>query len=149
MTVSVRSMICADLVGAFVKSRKRSPGFNMESLLQSTSIAGHASPLPSMTGRQSVVLNTGACRFVLAFAIVRRLGQIPMSPRTSSPQTVLQSRECERRRDDGHIITGRHPGGDRRESNTVRPHISLGYATPKGYSAACDAKDERKRNTRR
>jgi putative transposase len=33
----------------------------------------------------------------------------------------------------------------RREYNTVRPHSSLGYATPKEYSAACDAKEERKR----
>ena len=32
----------------------------------------------------------------------------------------------------------------RREYNTVRPHSSLGYATPKGYSAAYDAKEERK-----
>jgi hypothetical protein len=28
----------------------------------------------------------------------------------------------------------------RRESNTVRPHSSLGYATPREFSAACDAK---------
>jgi putative transposase len=28
----------------------------------------------------------------------------------------------------------------RREYNTVRPHSSLGYATPKEYSAACDRK---------
>ena len=33
----------------------------------------------------------------------------------------------------------------RREYNTVRPHSSLGYATPKEFSAACDAKEERKR----
>ena len=32
----------------------------------------------------------------------------------------------------------------RREYNTVRPHSSLGYATPKEFSAACDAKEERK-----
>jgi transposase InsO family protein len=31
----------------------------------------------------------------------------------------------------------------RREYNTVRPHSSLGYATPKEYSAACDAREER------
>jgi putative transposase len=35
----------------------------------------------------------------------------------------------------------------RREYNTVRPHSSLGYATPKEFSAACDAKEERKRKT--
>jgi putative transposase len=29
----------------------------------------------------------------------------------------------------------------RREYNTVRPHSSLGYATPKEFSAACDRKD--------
>jgi transposase InsO family protein len=28
----------------------------------------------------------------------------------------------------------------RREYNTVRPHSSLGYATPKEFSAACDGK---------
>jgi putative transposase len=28
----------------------------------------------------------------------------------------------------------------RREYNTVRPHSSLGYATPKEFSAACDRK---------
>ena len=28
----------------------------------------------------------------------------------------------------------------RREYNTIRPHSSLGYATPKEFSAACDAK---------
>jgi putative transposase len=32
----------------------------------------------------------------------------------------------------------------RREYNTVRPHSSLGYATPKEYSAACDGRDTRK-----
>ena len=30
----------------------------------------------------------------------------------------------------------------RREYNTVRPHSSLGYATPKEFSAACDAKGD-------
>lgn len=34
----------------------------------------------------------------------------------------------------------------RREYNTVRPHSSLGYATPKEYSAASEAKEGRKRN---
>ena len=29
----------------------------------------------------------------------------------------------------------------RRESNTVRPHSSLWYATPKEYSVACDGKE--------
>jgi transposase InsO family protein len=33
----------------------------------------------------------------------------------------------------------------RREYNTVRPHSSLGYSTPKEFSAACDAKEDRKR----
>ena len=33
----------------------------------------------------------------------------------------------------------------RREYNTVRPHSSLSYATPKEYSAACDRKENRKR----
>jgi len=37
----------------------------------------------------------------------------------------------------------------RREYNTVRPHSSLGYATPKEFSAACDAKEERKRKIMR
>jgi putative transposase len=32
----------------------------------------------------------------------------------------------------------------RREYNTVRPHSSLGYATPKEFSAACDEKREGK-----
>jgi putative transposase len=32
----------------------------------------------------------------------------------------------------------------RREYNTVRPHSSLGYATPKEFSAACDRKGESK-----
>jgi putative transposase len=32
----------------------------------------------------------------------------------------------------------------RREYNTVRPHSSLGYATPKEFSAACDAKEKGK-----
>ena len=32
----------------------------------------------------------------------------------------------------------------RREYNTVRPHSSLGYATPKEYSAACDKKEHTK-----
>jgi putative transposase len=31
----------------------------------------------------------------------------------------------------------------RREYNTIRPHSSLGYATPKEFSAACDGKEER------
>jgi transposase InsO family protein len=30
----------------------------------------------------------------------------------------------------------------RREYNTVRPHSSLGYATPREFSAACDAKGD-------
>jgi putative transposase len=30
----------------------------------------------------------------------------------------------------------------RREYNTIRPHSSLGYATPKEYSAACNEKEE-------
>ena len=33
----------------------------------------------------------------------------------------------------------------RREYNTVRPHSSLSYATPKEFSAACDRKQNRKR----
>lgn len=36
----------------------------------------------------------------------------------------------------------------RREYNTVRPHSSLGYATPKEFSAACDGK-EKSQNTHR
>ena len=32
----------------------------------------------------------------------------------------------------------------RREYNTVRPHSSLGYMTPKEFSAACDRKENRK-----
>jgi putative transposase len=35
----------------------------------------------------------------------------------------------------------------RREYNTVRPHSSLDYATPREYIAACDAKEEKKRKT--
>src|SRR6516225_5307932 len=35
-------------------------------------------------------------------------------------------------------------GWYRREYNTVRPHSSLGYATPKEFSAACDAKENKK-----
>jgi putative transposase len=35
----------------------------------------------------------------------------------------------------------------RREYNAVRPHSSLGYATPKEFSAACDEEGERKRTT--
>jgi putative transposase len=31
----------------------------------------------------------------------------------------------------------------RREYNTVRPHSSLGYATPKQFSAACDKREEK------
>jgi hypothetical protein len=37
----------------------------------------------------------------------------------------------------------------RREYNTVRPHSSLGYATPREYSAACDAKEEKKQKITR
>ena len=37
----------------------------------------------------------------------------------------------------------------RREYNTVRPHSSLGYATPKEFSAACDEKGNRQRTTGR
>ena len=37
----------------------------------------------------------------------------------------------------------------RREYNTVRPHSSLGYATPKEFSATCDAKEERKQKIMR
>jgi putative transposase len=37
----------------------------------------------------------------------------------------------------------------RREYNTVRPHSSLGYATPKEFSTACDAKEKRKNNITR
>jgi putative transposase len=33
----------------------------------------------------------------------------------------------------------------RREYNTVRPHSSLSYATPKEFSAACDKEENRKR----
>jgi putative transposase len=33
----------------------------------------------------------------------------------------------------------------RREYNTVRPHSSLDYATPREFSAACDAKEEKRR----
>jgi len=31
----------------------------------------------------------------------------------------------------------------RREFNTVRPHSSLGYMTPREFSAACDEKQKR------
>lgn len=34
----------------------------------------------------------------------------------------------------------------RREYNTVRPHSSLGYATPKEFSEACDAKENSKKS---
>ncbi|MGO9597450.1 MAG: IS3 family transposase [Isosphaeraceae bacterium] len=37
----------------------------------------------------------------------------------------------------------------RREYNAVRPHSSLGYATPKEFSAACDEKGNRQRTTGR
>jgi putative transposase len=37
----------------------------------------------------------------------------------------------------------------RREYNTVRPHGSLGFATPKEFSAACDAKEGRQRTNKR
>ena len=36
----------------------------------------------------------------------------------------------------------------RREFNTVRPHSSLGYMTPKEFSAACDAKEVRKQSSK-
>jgi putative transposase len=35
----------------------------------------------------------------------------------------------------------------RREYNTVRPHSSLGYATPKEFSAACDRKGDVKESS--
>jgi transposase InsO family protein len=37
----------------------------------------------------------------------------------------------------------------RREYNTVRPHSSLGYATPKGFSAACDRNGGYRHNQKR
>ena len=42
-------------------------------------------------------------------------------------------------------------GGERRRrgtggSTTVRPHSSLGYATPKEFSAACDRGKQKKVN---
>jgi transposase InsO family protein len=37
----------------------------------------------------------------------------------------------------------------RREYNTVRPHSSLDYATPREFSAACDAKEEKRRKSMR
>ena len=36
----------------------------------------------------------------------------------------------------------------RREYNTVQPHSSLGYATPKEFSAACDAKENNKKTSK-
>jgi putative transposase len=36
----------------------------------------------------------------------------------------------------------------RREYNTVRPHSSLGYLTPKEFSAACDTKEKSRKTSR-
>jgi transposase InsO family protein len=36
----------------------------------------------------------------------------------------------------------------RREYNAIRPHSSLGYATPKEFSAACDREEKSKRSQR-